>query len=573
MDNHEHCLQCFTQKCNHPFGKTCILMPCNNKCGAVMHSCKMEDHLIVCLNSIQPCINSIYGCPYTLKRKHLAKHLSVCPASVIICTMEWNRKPLHLQNSVKMAGFDPNTITKNHLETTMALRDQRVLLQAMIPPDILDQIILSTESNHKITVPFMSPKLRTFDQETQDVINQNISEDTVHEKPNDTKPNVLTNGSIHKASSDVIEEFPIQKPLLRTKFRLSPKKEFKDTGCNTSDIDLDATSMAWMNPGVEVLGYDSMTCMFEMLGAYEEREAISTSHNSEGLRCTLNDSRLCSFRHVATQSRPFFDIHKHCGKIGNAVQEMYAPNPDVCFLSNTNNPKLYETLVLDQVLERLPRYEKKSRSMYTFMCNNMLRRDQYQSHFRNVHCDICSSLNGWLEQKCPYAQYGCNFSQFRFSPDSSSNALIYDNSRSCLAVKPQDSELNEITENASNSDALTLLDLPWEILDLIISFLDSYSIGQLSQTCIALQNFCGSSLKYRGIVSQNWDKFKRIDGEITWQTVGETWLFSNSFTTINKWVCNDVPTISAHASKCPVAAQLAVSCPRDRRVKLPTTIA
>ena len=573
---HDHCQKCFNQNCTHSFKRTCKFVPCENKCGAFMHLCKLQDHLLICLNSIQPCINADYGCPYKLRRKQMAKHLNICPASVVVCTMEWNRKPLDLESTVKMTGFNPNAATFNHFDVTLALTDQRVLLQALISNEILEQIIKHNESSQKVVIPFTSTSLGKAKENIERFGSDSQSDFMPESMKCGSSSHAATNHESlvtnSKPDSDTIDnaEIPkVRKPLLRTKFRLAPKKEFRDTGCDTSDLKIDITSMEWMNPGVRVLGFDFLTCIFEMLGAYEKREQISNSHTGEGLRCTLNDFRLCSFKHVATQSRPFHDTRKHCGKVGDAVHAIFEQNVESYVLSRIHNKKLYENLVLNQVMECLPRYEKKSRSLYTFMCNNLFRRDQFQSHVQNVHCEICSNLYGWLEEKCPYAQYGCNFAQFRFLPDSLSGRLFFDNSRGCFAV--QSGIKNDKINLRSNpkDEKPFLLSLPWEILEHILKFLDSYSVGQLSQTSVALQYICVAFLKERGIVALNWEKFKRIDGNVTWQNTNESWYFTNSFTKIKNWVFNNVSSMSHHVSHCAVAAKHEVTYSSSTRIKLP----
>ena len=52
------------------------------------------DHRLLCMNERVPCINASNGCPAMLPRRTLARHLEHCPASVVFCTMEWNRWPV-----------------------------------------------------------------------------------------------------------------------------------------------------------------------------------------------------------------------------------------------------------------------------------------------------------------------------------------------------------------------------------------------------------------------------------------------------------------------------------------------
>ena len=601
---HDHCLNCFSRSCVHPFTSVCNVLFCPHGCGALLHSCKLEDHFIVCPTFLQPCINSIYGCPYTLRKNCIAKHLSLCPASTVVCTMDWNRNPLNLKNTIKMSGYNPNASVFNNLEVATALRDQRVLLEAVVPAEVLKGVIENI-SDHPLLC--LSRKLNSSG--SMQVMQHNTNGVVVHQKSSEddfiSKKLSMINCDLgadlqevsscfidqkskeHQAENEVFsmincdinavfQEVPsyvndqknkehrsekkLRKPLLRTQFGRSPKKVFKDSCCDTSDLEVDDSTMKWMSPSVNVCSFDSTTLLFEIIGAYEKYESISYSHSSEGIRCTLSDTRLCSYRHEGTQSRPFYDVR---GKVGNSVHESLDSIRNDCIVASRHNPKLYETLALNQVVECLPRYERKRRAMYSFMCNNLFRRDQFNSHFQNVHSDICSNLNGWLEEKCPYAQYGCNYSQFRFTPNSFRSMLVYDNSRSCLAVKRLDCNCKQ-----ASADGPSLLSLPWEVLAIILNYLDSYSIGQLSQTCVYLKSLCISFFKERGIVSVNWEKFKRIDGNITWQMVGKTWYFSNSFTKIDKWVFNDIPSMSEHIRTCPIASAHNVTYPKDLRVKL-----
>jgi len=89
-------------------------------------------------------------------------------------------------------------------------------------------------------------------------------------------------------------------------------------------------------------------------------------------------------------------------------------------LSPTTNFRLpialQHILALDLNIESIAPYCAKPKSMYTFICAQPFRRDEYASHFGNVHGDIHSGLNGWLEARCPLALYGCTYSVLRLNP-------------------------------------------------------------------------------------------------------------------------------------------------------------
>lgn len=82
-------------------------------------------------------------------------------------------------------------------------------------------------------------------------------------------------------------------------------------------------------------------------------------------------------------------------------------------------------LNVELCVEFLTRYQLKPDKVYTFSCCQVFRRDEYAWHYQNVHRDIHCGLNGWLEHRCPLAQYGCSFSRRMFHPSPSGSQLVY----------------------------------------------------------------------------------------------------------------------------------------------------
>jgi hypothetical protein len=96
--------------------------------------------------------------------------------------------------------------------------------------------------------------------------------------------------------------------------------------------------------------------------------------------------------------------------------------------------KLQNILGLDLSLELLPCYQTKPQAMYTFRCAQVFRRHEFPWHFQNVHGDIHSGLDGWLEYRCPLANCGCTYSQRRFRPDGPRSSVVYSVCRESFAV-------------------------------------------------------------------------------------------------------------------------------------------
>ncbi len=109
---HEHCDKCFLTNCF--YSSSCPLIYCPNGCFARMHECKRTDHEYICPNIYIPCLNINYGCPLTIRRSDLTRHLRICPASIIVCSFTYNHD-YHFDNL--------ENSTNTNLVQTIARRD------------------------------------------------------------------------------------------------------------------------------------------------------------------------------------------------------------------------------------------------------------------------------------------------------------------------------------------------------------------------------------------------------------------------------------------------------------------
>ncbi|XP_031427349.1 F-box only protein 40 isoform X2 [Clupea harengus] len=142
---HRHCESCYSRRCRAPveIAVSCVIISCRALCGATFHLCKEEEHALLCPNEKVPCLNVHYGCPFTMCRSRLATHLEVCPASVVCCSVEWNRWPLediHNDFYINILNEDKD---EGALDLSMALRDQRHLCTRIkmksLFPELMDQ--------------------------------------------------------------------------------------------------------------------------------------------------------------------------------------------------------------------------------------------------------------------------------------------------------------------------------------------------------------------------------------------------------------------------------------------------
>lgn len=221
-------------------------------------------------------------------------------------------------------------------------------------------------------------------------------------------------------------------------------------------------------------------------------------------------------------------------------------------------PSPFRTLRLGLVLEALeveavphnrylpanPRYQH----MFPFVCGQSFRRDQFSSHFTNVHGDIHAGLNGWMEHRCPLAYYGCTFSQRRFHPSTVGAKVIHDRNLRSFGVQPCP---NMKLPSDSQSDHFS--GLPIEILWHIAGFLDSFSLCQLSLASRTMREVCASLLQTRGIVELQWEQRQcpASHGTVSWEIKSKVWRFTTAFSPVRLWGFSDIPSMSNHLKRCP----------------------
>ncbi|KAG7265838.1 hypothetical protein CRUP_010480 [Coryphaenoides rupestris] len=219
-----------------------------------------------------------------------------------------------------------------------------------------------------------------------------------------------------------------------------------------------------------------------------------------------------------------------------------------------SNPSPFHTLRLDLVLESMERYQTKQRSMFTFVCGQLFRRDEFSSHFKNVHGDIHAGLNGWMEHRCPLAYYGCTYSQRRFCPAAQGSRVIHDRHLGSFGVRlspplrPGELPPGAACRFAARCDHFS--SLPFEVLQHIADFLDGFSLCQLSRASRAMRDVCASLLQTRGMVVLLWGKRQQADGSSSWQITDKVWRFSTAFGTVNEWKFANIDSMADHLKKC-----------------------
>ncbi|XP_028996148.1 F-box only protein 30-like [Betta splendens] len=704
-EDHVHCMSCFNLRCmvRPQPSAACDLTSCPQVCGAVFHSCKADEHQLMCPLVRVPCLNSGYGCPATLVRNQMSAHLEVCPAGVVCCTMEWNRWPVSCLDYTSYESLSRGVQEVEQLDMALALQDQRTLLEslkviAMAPTsegqpsihrrkenraedaDVLVSVLQassssSSSSSHQalLSPPALGKekialginglndehfsKLYDATVETArtlaaalDFVSsassvnsspegvnggaamQKSSREDLHDglegttsaaeggrnKSDTGEQNVcssclsgrgtqegtdlrVVNGTNRRLSRPTkaflkapcpvealddthsgVPQEPVIPPMVsplyvshsvaqraghvvledrrlllsenhnqcfrghgqsalrngrfgfapdRFLYRLRPKME--DKAVDTSDLEQDSDPMGLGE--IDLITAALLFCLEES----RECKRISDTVYIDGYRVDFGTQTFTFPAAILVTNTRVGDIAS-ASACDHAAPQLSYPSP-------------FHSLRLGLVLEALeveavphnrylppnPRYQH----MFPFVCGQSFRRDQFSSHFTNVHGDIHAGLNGWMEYRCPLAYYGCTFSQRRFYPSTAGAKVVHDRHLKAFGVQPCPSSK---LPGDFQSDQIS--GLPIEILWHIASFLDSFSLCQLSLVSRCMREVCASLLQTRGIVELQWER--RQGPVVSWQVKNRVWRFSTAFSPVTTWGFSDLPSMSDHLKKC-----------------------
>uniref|UniRef100_H3DPQ7 F-box protein 30a n=1 Tax=Tetraodon nigroviridis TaxID=99883 RepID=H3DPQ7_TETNG len=687
---HSHCLKCINRRCmvRPETGVSCDLVGCPLVCGAVFHTCKLDEHRELCPYERLPCLNRGFGCPFTMARIKMAKHLESCPASIVCCTMEWNRWPVSYSNRKSYENLSKDFDEVEQLDMALALQDQRMLLESLkvattvskngekeaeerdkmaaapgLPEPALrsesvemeeepydDLYRASVDANRSLALAldmvtssksseatvgsvngekpgsnaanaagpraFVADGGRNVDMQASDWDSESelgavggvggpaggdgadvwvednefveFVEETeeVHEEPledsgpgwpeghRDYTPAVALDQPVPQqaalsppmpfllfdhARNNFLQHLPselryrcLERKLQNVEvfrgigmFTLNGRRallsdpylfraKMEDKAVDTSDLEVDDDPMGLH--GIDLITAALLFCLGDSPGG----RAISDSRYVDGYHIDFGTQTFSFPSAILATSTMVGDIAS-ASACDHASPQLSNPSP-------------FHTLRLDLVLECVARYQTKQRSMFTFVCGQLFRRDEFSSHFKNVHGDIHAGLNGWMEQRCPLAYYGCTYSQRRFCPSVQGFRIIHDRHLGSFgiqpgaATKPGGSLSRRGSRPGSPPDQLSRL--PFEVLQHVASFLDSFSLCQLSRVSRTMRDVCGSLLQMRGMVVLLWEKKQRADGSSTWQITDKVWRFSTAFGTVNEWKFADIASMADHLKRC-----------------------
>ncbi|KAJ7413564.1 F-box only protein 40 [Willisornis vidua] len=597
-----------------------MVISCRLHCGATFHMCKEEEHQLLCPLEQVSCLNSAYGCPFSMARFKLGKHLQVCPASVVCCSMEWNRWPNVDSDTTLHRNIMKETINEECLDTALALRDQKILFRTLKVADLFpewrkkDEVeelmdeamggeagavggVSCGSQDSKDQLPELSQRERedlAKDKEGMDLGSYKTWENIFSKELlacQVTGSAASTGQKKEEASKKTAPALHAASSTEMAKEGRGGAKEAKDQNPEQVTPSRELKGMAPWQEGVlerlkkevgvgdynmYLVHHGGMLIRFGQMAACTPREKDFVYGNLEAQEVKTVYTFKVPVSYCGKRARlgdalghkmPTSDKSVDTSELGINVEELpkanivettllcalekelkgheiseargidglfvdfatqtysfpLEPFSSSAVLADVLDDKSPPELHMELYTECVTRRHNKSSSAFTFTCSHFFRRDEFPSHFKNVHADIQSCLDGWFQHRCPLAYLGCPFVQNPFRPDGLRAKVIYSKPLKTFAIKPEvDTLLAEpgkcnFTVDCRGRNKDLLSSLPVEVLKYIAGFLDSFSLSQLSQVSVLMRDICATLLQERGMVLLVWEKKRYSHGGTSWK--------------------------------------------------------
>eukprot|EP00096_Caligus_rogercresseyi_P014909 TRINITY_DN7374_c0_g1_i1.p1 TRINITY_DN7374_c0_g1~~TRINITY_DN7374_c0_g1_i1.p1 ORF type:complete len:579 (+),score=86.04 TRINITY_DN7374_c0_g1_i1:76-1812(+) len=530
---HLHCATCISfARCSQE-DDACDNIPCRLSCSQVFHACKEFEHMeYLCPNARVPCLNAGYGCELQIPRRELASHLTVCPASLIVCTAEWHRWPLYSSTrSLKGELLNINPLPKKgQLDYELAMRDQSIISKATkIPrPPLPSLSKLSKYISRKEpsgdsmeSDPHMIKQLERWGEELKRRVKGIPPPRKYWEFPEREKGNIHPRHCSTCVLKDCSGDPDNFCPIITCSWGC--KSSFH--ACKSSEHSLICEH--YLEPNDSDWIYRGMSRVVD-------RKSLRSCRNSASLKGLLKPHQRSSFTGVNDDIK---DVERR--PLNGSIIPKPPPPPPV--------PEFWSPCQFDIRYDFVNNKRDRQRGvLHGIRCHEELRRDQYSWHYRNIHCEIITELGSWVESRCPLYGLGCNFAARRLFPGHKDKTIGFNRFSGTFVLENKSSP--SIILDTDKDYGLHLL--PIEILSIILSYVDPSSLQNLSLTCKYLREVCQSFLDVHGCVAPQWE-CQRTEGKTSWSISSFRWFYSSSIDPIRSWRIENLGAVSNHLQECP----------------------
>ncbi len=470
--HNQHCLTCYkTTECNY---KNCKIIEClNRQCKFKFHECKLDEHLNeVCMYQFIDCNNKSNGCKLQIKRGDMGNHLNCCVASVIRCSSFRLRNLCNRNEKYNQLKW-PCPIAEQLEYNTQTINSISDKTQIVNINDVL------LKQDYKNVVKFAADFPLMFHRLYGYLIGLDVSADFSRGRFNFLRK-ILKNVK-SKIFSDIEAENCVilndEVGCLSCQYRIRhlEMKRFRDTR-----------------------SYENRIKFYSVLGELDDYNTFIEE------KIYMDPKFLKIYNKVYLNEpkpeEPVIPLFSQ-DEINNKLLQNNKEILQVLELNGT----LKVNVTKEMSCESFAEYESYRLRETTFSseCDQLLRRDEFSQHYSLFH-DFLLPNADQIDFSCPFRQYGCRFfhRKFDFIYGSSNKnrksvrSLVENDLTNCVTLKRNDSiacflddnNNNSLNYNNNNNVNKTLMELPFEVMYVIIDNLDSISLYNLSMTCKVIQN-------------------------------------------------------------------------------------
>lgn len=610
----EHCFKLNKCREPPKPGWSCEVVWCPNDCGQRFHICKMDEHQEMCSEERVHCINAIYGCPQWMPRRCLSDHLPYCPASVVVCNAEWNRWALGAREREKVAitkGLTALYDSKD-LDMALALHDQDLVnemhkLPKRVRATFCNGItrrfpclpITIKGSRHASNQP--TPQKSTDEEEELTPgLSVSVCTELLRGKKaalpmaTENRPPIVTPTDPHSTTANFLHEVNTSTTTTDDEIRRQARNDDVSVMCCVHGILKNICMFCRDDP--EDPHYKMGKVWRERVTCKKPGEIKWTVESCIEKVRKRNPFGVYSYKKYESdeEEEEEEESMKSLDKMNLIVDEHGKPvGTRERFKTPPPAPLTSKGLTMELGIKHYSRHQTKPRAMFTFQCLQEVRRSEFSSHYQNVHSEIQEGLEGWLLHRCPLHLIGCPYSCVMLHPGRKDGNVIYCDSLKAFGVRPKlafepascgglprsrspsvektsssfsqmsltpsKRTLKPIPEGHGHShlqvehyyaSSLHLTYLPFEVLLRIASFLDGFSLNNLSLSCRLMRDICFSLLNERGLIVLEWIRYIE-DGQVRWRQGKKRCFFSKAFEPIDQWGFKSVSHMANHLKVCP----------------------
>ncbi|VDH90896.1 F-box protein 30 [Mytilus galloprovincialis] len=574
---HDHCVQCFIWKCDvrPDYVTSCELIECVQGCDRIFHACKQKSHSFVCEAIIVPCINKENGCHSEVKKSNMAAHLLICPANVIDCMTAIPETVKICHKPVKRGEFSWHS-RNIHAEISTGILELKCPLAYAGCDFSCQKLSPLVPTGHVTQSDLLNTSGLTFGSDACSSPEQSGEQSKTLDNPTTScyQNDVDSTGGLfflEDLPDNVIEQilmfldsFSINNLALTCKFLRS--------FCKSVVYNKGIVVPVWQKISNGGKHWDFFKWKWSFSSACTPirkwKYHLSTPVSEHLKVCPFYPERIIKDELIPCENECGFTMYRH----------QLVEHKKRCQMEMVNCLNKYGGCVADVLRSKMAAHLRRcpanivqcnSRNVRPEMngiCQQVFRREELAGHQQFSHLDICEPT----KQYCPLAYQGCKFTIDKKTPQVPNGEVIFCKDTNSFNVSRKDREQisddkdtegeeaslyhgttsgNMASMVASNqpSDAHqeSLLSLPFTLLYLILSDLDSLSIYNLSITCRYLREACEDMLPVKGVVEAVWKKTN--DG---WEISERKWRYTTACTLVKQWQQHLSSPITEHLKEC-----------------------